>query len=69
MNCELKVKEETKEKEHDIGEKRESRRYTVELACITRNPVLLSENTKAHSLQSPKDDYSDSHSKPLNFVA
>ena len=69
MNSEFKVKEETKEKEHDIGEKRESRRYTSELACITRNPFPLSENTKAHSLQSPKDDYPDSHSKPLNFVA
>ena len=41
----------------------------VELAFITKNPFLALENTKAHSLQSPKDDYSDSCSKPHNFIA
>ena len=63
------MKEERKEKERDIWEKRESREYMAELACITGNPFPPSENTKAHSLQSPKDEYFDSHSKPLNFVA
>ena len=68
MNSELKGKEERKEKEHDTWEKKEGREYTAKLACLTRNSFSPSENTKAHSLQSPKDDYSDSHSKPLNLV-
>ena len=41
----------------------------VELACVTKNPFPALENTKAHSLQSPKDDYFDSCSKPHNFIA
>ena len=64
-----KKREKRKKKESNIWEKKESREYIVELACIIRNPFPLSKNTKAHSLQPQKDDYSDSHSKPLNFVA
>ena len=69
LNSELKLKEERKEKESDIWEKKESREYTAELACITRNPFPPLENTKAHSLQSPKDNYFDSCSKSHNFIA
>ena len=58
-----------KEKESDIWEKKESREYIVELACIIKNPFIPLKNTKAHSLQPPKSDYSDSHSKSFNFVA
>jgi len=38
------------------------------IACITRIPFPLPENTKLYSLQSLMDDYSNLRSKPLNFV-
>ena len=57
-----------KEKENDIWEKKESREYIAELTCIIKNPFIPSKNTKAHSLQPPKNDYSDSHFKSFNFV-
>ena len=41
----------------------------AELACITRNPFSPVENTKVHSLRSPKDNYSNSCFKPHNFIA
>ena len=47
----------------------ESREYIVELACIIKNHFIPLKNTKAHSFQRPKNDYSDSHSKSFNFVA
>ena len=57
-----------KEKASDIWEKKYSREYTTKLACIIRNPFPLSKSTKAHSMQPPKDDYSDLDSKPLNWT-
>ena len=57
-----------KEKKSDIWEKKESREYIAELTWIIKNLFIPSKNTKAHSLQPPKNDYSDSHFKSFNFV-
>ena len=60
---------ERQERKKHFREKEKEYTQQKSIACITRTPLPPSKNTKPYSLQCLMDGYSNSHSKPLNFVA